>query len=97
METGEAYVQSIIQNLNTKSSTEDEIFGVDDVLTQVIWTRYFLKDQGYKIHDRIIYQGNQSAIKLENNGRRLITKRKRHINIRYYFITDSITKQESSV
>ena len=36
METGEAYVQSIIQNLNTKSSTEDELFGVHDVLTQVI-------------------------------------------------------------
>ena len=39
MGTGGAYVQSRKQNLNTKSSTEAEIVGVDDVLTQVIWTR----------------------------------------------------------
>ena len=38
MSTGGAYVYSIKQNLNTKSSTEAELVGVDDVLTQVIWT-----------------------------------------------------------
>ena len=38
MGTGEAYVQSSKQKLNTKSSTEAELVGVDDVLTQVIWT-----------------------------------------------------------
>ena len=37
IETGGAYVQSR-KKLNTKSSTEAKIFGVDDVLTQVIWT-----------------------------------------------------------
>ena len=46
------------------------------------------------IHDNIIYQYNQSAIKLENNGRQSSSKRTRHINIRYYFITDRIMKQE---
>ena len=39
MGTRWAYVQSIKQNLNTKSSTEAELVGVDDVLTQVIWTQ----------------------------------------------------------
>ena len=43
MGTGGAYVQSRKQKLNTKSSTEAEIGVVDDVLTQVICTRYFLK------------------------------------------------------
>ena len=43
MGTGGAYVKSRKHNLNTKSSTEAELVGVDDVLTQVIWTRYFLK------------------------------------------------------
>ena len=43
MVTGGAYVKSIKQNMNTKSSTEAEFFGVDDVLTQVIWNQYFLK------------------------------------------------------
>ena len=55
METGGAYVQSSNQKLNTKSSTEAELVGVDDVLTQVIWTRYFLKEQEYMIQDNVIY------------------------------------------
>ena len=83
--------------LNTNSSTEPDIFGLDDVLTWLIWTQYFLKDQGYKIHDHIIYEDNQSAIKLDNNGRVLIVKMTRQINIKYYFITDRITKQEAFV
>ena len=67
MGTGGAYVQFIKQNLNNKSSTESKIVGVDDVLTQVIWTRYFLKEQEYMIYDNVIYQDNQSAIRLEKN------------------------------
>ena len=49
------------------------------------------------IHDNIVYQDNQSAIKLEKNGRRSISKRKSHINIRYCFITYRIMNQEASV
>ena len=70
---------------------------MDDVLNQVIWTRYFLKEQGYEISDNVIYQDNQSDIKLENNGRKSSSKRKRHINTRYYFITDRIIKEEVSM
>ena len=87
-----AYDQSSKQKLNTKSSTEDDLVVVNDFLTQVICTRYLLKEKGYNIRDNIIYQDNQSFIKLENNVRRSISKRRRHINIRYYFITDIITK-----
>ena len=43
MGTGGAYVQFSKQKLNNKSSTGDDLVGVDDVLTQVIWTQYFLK------------------------------------------------------
>ena len=85
------------QKLKTKSSTEAELIGVDDVPTQVIWTRYFLKEQGYMIHNNVIYQDNQSAIRLDNNGRKLSSKRKRHMNIRYYFITDRIINQKEYV
>ena len=74
-----------------------ELVGVYKVLTQVIWNQYFLKDQGYKIRENVIYQDNQSAIKLENNGGISSRKWTRHINIRYYFITDRITNQEASV
>ena len=97
MVTVGSYVQSSKQNLNTKSSTEAKLVGVDDVLTQVICTLYFLKEQGYIIHDNVIYQDNQSAIRIEKNSKQSSIKRTRHINIRYYFITDKIIKQDSSV
>ena len=69
MGIGGGYVKYSKHNMNTKSSTEAELVVVDDVLTQVIWTPYFIKEQVYTIHDNIIYQDNQSAIKLEKNGR----------------------------
>ena len=49
------------------------------------------------IQDNVIYQDNQSAIRLEKNGKQSSSKRTRHINIRYYFITDRIMKQEASM
>ena len=58
MVTGGACVKSRKQMLNTKSSTDANIVGVDDVLDQVIWTRYFLKEQAYMIHGNVIYQDN---------------------------------------
>ena len=63
-----AYVQYREKKMITHSSTESELVGVDDVLTQMIWTQYFLKEQGYEIRDNVIYQDNQRDIKLENNG-----------------------------
>ena len=44
MGTGGDYVQYSKQNLKTKISTESKLVGLDDLLTQVIWNRYFLKE-----------------------------------------------------
>jgi len=71
--------------------------GVDDVMSQVIWTRYFLEAQGETVEDNIVYQDNQSAMKLEKYGMRSSSKRTRHINIRYYFVTDRISSNEMSM
>ena len=49
------------------------------------------------IQDNVVYQDNQSAIRLEKNGKQSRSKSTSHINIRYYFITDRIMKQEASV
>ena len=90
---GTVYGTSTKQKLNTKSSTEAELVGVDDCMLQIIWTGYFLKEQGYDVVNKL-YQDNQSAIKLEENGRRSSGKRTRHINIRYFFVKDRIEKKE---
>ena len=49
------------------------------------------------IQDNVIYQDNQIAIRLEKNGKQSSSNRMSKINIRYYFITDRIMKQETSV
>ena len=91
---GAIYATSMRQKLNTKSSTEAELVGVNDVLPQALWTKYFLKEQGYGCDEAIIYQDNRSAMLLENNGRASSSKRTRHINIRYYFVADKVKNKE---
>ena len=90
-------VNSTKQKLNTRSSTESEVVGVDDCMPAVCWTRYFLEAQGYGVKETIVYQDNKSAILLEKNGKASSTKRTKHINIRYFFITDRINKKELKV
>ena len=80
------------QKLNTRSSTEAELVAVDDIVTHALWTRNFLEAQGYKVKTTI-HQDNQSAILLEKNGKESSSKRTRHINIKYFFVTDCIEKE----
>jgi hypothetical protein len=94
---GAVYGTSTRQKLNTNSSTEAELVAASDIMPQLLWTRYFLEAQGYDIKENILYQDNQSAMLLEKNGRASSGKKTRHVNIRYYFITDRINKKEVSV
>ena len=85
------------ENKNTRSSTKAELVGLYDVLPQIIWTRNFLLTQGYAINDPIVHQDNKSTILLAENGRASCSKRTRHLNIRYFFITDRIKAGDLSI
>jgi hypothetical protein len=76
---GDDAVQSISrkQKLNTRSSTESELVGVNDVSVMILWTKLFLEEQGYNINSNILYQDNKSAILLETNGKKSSGKRTR--------------------
>jgi hypothetical protein len=76
-EDSKGAVQSVSrkQKLNTKSSTEAKLVGIDDVSVMILWTKLFLEAQGYKIKKNILYQDNKSAILLEENGKRSSGKR----------------------
>ena len=65
---GTIHNKSTKQKLNTKSSTEAEVVGVSDYVPYNIWLINFLKEQGYEIEHNIIYQDNESAIRMEKNG-----------------------------
>jgi radical SAM superfamily enzyme len=67
LDKGSIYGTLTRQKINTHSSTEAELVSVNNVMLQVLWTRYFLSAQGYDTMENIIYQDNQSAILLKKN------------------------------
>jgi hypothetical protein len=91
---GDGAVQSISRNqkLNTKSSTESKLIGVDNVSIMIFWTKLFLEEQGYEIKSSILYQDNKSAVLLETNGKKSSGKRTRALNICYFFLTHQVEK-----
>ena len=94
---GSVYSMSSKQKLNTRSSTKAELLGINDVLSMILWTRLFLEAQGYQVTDNVLHQDNESTIKLAKNGRRSSSKQTRHIEVRYYFITDHIDRDRVRV
>jgi hypothetical protein len=64
--------------------------GADDAIPQMMWTRYFLEAQGYKVNKCILNQDNMSAMLLETNGKQSNSKQTKHIRVRYFFIKDQV-------
>ena len=94
---GSFYTASTRQKLNTKSSTEAELVGVDDLMPMILWSRYFLLAQGYKMGASKVYQDNQSTMLLAKNGRASSGKRTRHINIRFFLVKDRVKSGEIEI
>jgi hypothetical protein len=86
--TGGLVCKSSKQKLNTKSSTEAEVVGASDYLPNTMWMSMFLKEQGYALEESVFEQDNESAMKLEKNGRMSAGQKSRHIHIRYFWIKD---------
>ena len=50
----------------------------------------FLESQGYEVKENVIYQDNESEIKMEKNGRNSCNGNSGHVIIRYFFIKDRV-------
>ena len=70
--------------MNAKSSTEAELIGVNNAMTQIMWTRYFLEEQKYTVVENIIMQNDVIVMKLEQNGKASSSQKTRHIIIRFF-------------
>ena len=70
---------------------------IDDVVSKILWTRRFIESQGFKVSANLVYRDNTSSMKLEMNGRASASKRTRHFNIKYFFITDLIERGEVEI
>jgi Reverse transcriptase (RNA-dependent DNA polymerase) len=97
MGKGAVYGTSRGHKMVTRSSTEAELVSLYDVLPQILWTRNFLDAQGYRVRDSVVHQDNKSTILLAENGRMSSSKRTRHLNIRYFFVTDCVKAKELSI
>ena len=57
----------------------------------------FIESQGFHIDLNIINQDNTSTIRLAENGKYSSGKRTRHFDIKYFYITDLINRNEVSI
>ena len=88
------------QKINTRSSTEVELVGVNDAMSFVVWVKQFFEAQTSMLSEHspikilgdrnVIQQDNTSTIQLARNGKRSSTKRTRHIAIRYFYVTSKV-------
>ena len=90
------YVKSAKQKIITRSSTEAELVGLSDALSQILWTREFIQHHGISVEPAIVYQDNKSTICLVNRGRSM-SERTRHVKIRYFFISHYVEEGEIKV
>ena len=71
--------------------------GTDSECPKILWTKLFVEAQGYKVDVNKVWQDNKSTMLLEQNGKSSSSKRTRHFNIRYFFITDQIARGNMSI
>ena len=75
------------QGIVTKSSFEAELVALSDMASMVLWINLFMRDLGLRTDVPIVYQDNQSTMKVAERGmsNNPVTK---HIDIRYLWIKE---------
>ena len=63
-----------------------------DGSNNVFYLRNFLIEQGYKLEPAKIFQDNQSTLAILKSGQ--LSKRSRHINIRFFNLRDKVESGE---
>ncbi len=97
MGRGFPIVSSTKQKSNMKTSTESELVSVDDMMPIIVWSCYFLVAQGYAVMQNLLLQGSKSSMLLKKNGKPSSGKCTRHINTRYFSITDRVDMPEDEI
>ena len=85
------------QRLNTKSSTEGEIVGVSNFLPNMMCVSMFLEAQGFTLEENILYQDNESAMRIVLYGKRSCSAKTKHMNHRYFWIKNRLEKEKIKV
>lgn len=86
---GAINAKSTKQRLVVKSSTESELVGIHDYISQAIFVRNFLIAQGHEVPPVLVHHDNLSTIAMIERGRHS-GERTKHIDMRYFFVKDRI-------
>ena len=98
MGTGYPVVTLPTQKCNTCSSTISELVAVNErMVAQILWTRLFMRAQGMKVSDNILFQDIKSVILIEKKGWASSSKQMKHIELQYYYDADCIETGDLSV
>ncbi|KAG7294957.1 hypothetical protein JYU34_022646 [Plutella xylostella] len=73
------------------SSTESEYIALSIAIAEACWLKHLLNDFDIISDQVIIYEDNQSVIKLAYNSENM--KRLKHLDTRYHFIVDKINEK----
>jgi len=80
----------------TKSSTEAELVGLSDSMTQAIHLENCVEKQGYPVGHVNIYQDNLNCMTLMKRGGPE-SERSRHINIRHFWVAERVANGEVTI
>jgi hypothetical protein len=83
--------------LNTRNSTETELYATDMFMPEMLWSLHFIQAQGYETECVGLYQDNISTQLLIKNGRMSSGKKRKHIKAKFFFIKDRIDDGEIKV
>ena len=82
------------QKNNSRSSIESGLNGTDEQISRITSVTKFIKHQDFKLKLNLIYQDNTSTMRLQNNDKLSSGKRTRHFDIKLFYITDLINRDE---
>ena len=80
---GQLHLRVGIQKSNTKSPAETEVLATSEYIPYPLHIANFMKKQGYPLQI-VLYQDNQSTIKMKKNGQNSCTANPRHIKVCYF-------------
>ena len=95
--TGVLSHMSSKQKMNSRSTNKSEVVGNSEYLPRNIWFDNFLAEQGYPLLSNIFYQDNEGAEKMAKNGRISCSSKSRHINIKFFWITDRVKQGKITI
>ena len=85
------------QKSNTCSPTEQELIGINDVLSNILWSKYFIESQGYSMEYNILLQDSKSTILLATYGTFSSSSKTENTSHKFFLIKGKIDQGDIEI